>query len=341
MTTATAVEGRTDREPRIIDIHAHFPFSQWFLGHDQAKRHTPAWFWNPFRSEIDLPRAVDAGVDAIFSVVFVPRVSFAQKSYMETARRMLLKMEGFLQTHRDRIAKAGTAAELERIVASGRTAVVHVVEGGHCIEEDLDSIDMFHAMGVRYITLTHDLNNNIASAATHPRRLRFWDGLSAFGRRVVRRMNDLRMIVDLSHISERGFWEVMRITQAPVLCSHIGTRHHSPCERNLSDEQIRAVARNGGLIGIIVWPWLLRPRGVVVGFEAYLDNIEYVARLVGPEFVCLGTDLDGFIWNVRGIRDVTALPRVAEGLRGRGFDAAEVHAIMAGNALNFFRRVVG
>src|SRR5579859_6126448 len=194
MTTSASAPARS----RIVDLHAHFPFSQWFLDHDQSQRHEAPWFWNPLKSTIDLPRAREAGVMALFSVVFVPRVPLIYESYADTARRMLLKMEAFVQQHPEHIALARTGNELEAIIGSGRLGAIHAVEGGHVIEDDVDNIDMLHDLGVRLMTITHDLNNNIAAAATHPRDLRFFDGLTDFGRRVIQRMNDRRMIIDLS-----------------------------------------------------------------------------------------------------------------------------------------------
>jgi membrane dipeptidase len=336
LTAAANVPARS----RIVDLHAHFPFTQWFLGHDQAQRHKAPWFWNPFKSTIDLPRARDAGVMALFSVVFVPRVPLIYESYADTARRMLLKMEAFVQEHAQDIALARTADELEAIIASGRLGAIHAVEGGHVIEDDVDNIDMLYDLGVRLMTITHDLNNNIAAAATHPRDLRFYDGLTDFGRTVIKRMNDRKMIVDLSHASERAFWDVLKITSAPTAATHTGTQFHSPGERNLTDDQLRALSQNDGIVGVILWPWLLRPRGILAGIDAYVDNITRIIDIAGIEHVAIGTDLNGLIWTVRGIRDVLDVPKIADAL-GRRYTNAEVDNIMGKNALRFFRKVCG
>lgn len=324
---------------RVVDVHTHPSLTQWFLDRDLARPHRAPAFWNPFPSRVDVPRAREGGVDVLFSMIFVPRLPFFQNSYAETARKMLLKMEAFIRRHPAAVETARSYRDIDRIVSAGKMAWIHAIEGGHALEHDLDNLSMFAEMGVRYLTLTHDFNNDIAAAATHPRLFRCWDGLSPFGKRVVRRMNELRLIIDVSHITEKGFWAVMEATSAPVLASHMGVQKMARTERNLSDEQVRAIARTGGMIGIILWPWLMRTRGLVVGIHKVFDTIAHIASLVGSEHVCIGSDLDGMIWVVRGIRDIRDLRSVAQGLRDRGFTEREVQGIMGENFLRFFRRV--
>jgi membrane dipeptidase len=147
----------------------------------------------------------------------------------------------------DGLELARTSADVRRIVASGRVAGILAIEGGHAIEEDLALLRVFHELGVRYLTLTW--NNPISWA--WPARAKGADaGLSPFGREVVREMNRLGMLVDLSHASEKTFYDALETASVPVLCSHSCARAICDHPRNLRDEQLRALARNGGVVGV-------------------------------------------------------------------------------------------
>lgn len=205
---------------------------------------------------LDLPRMREGGLDLQFFSVWVDLPYLAQpdgtpdRSY-QRACELLDAFDREMERHADQVAPARNAAEAHRVMDSGRVAAALGVEGGHAIENDLGKLDHFHERGVRYMTLTWNNSTEWADAAKeetlHGTR---HGGLTAFGERVVRRMNELGMIVDLSHAAESTFWHVLRVSRTPVMASHSNAWALSPHYRNLKDDQIRALGERGGLIGI-------------------------------------------------------------------------------------------
>jgi microsomal dipeptidase-like Zn-dependent dipeptidase len=161
--------------------------------------------------------------------------------------------------------------------------------------------------------------------------------LTDLGRRVVKKCEELGVLVDLSHCSDRSFDDVAAMATRPLLATHTGFRRFHDIERNLSDDQLRAVARSRGVVGVITWSWLLRPRGLVADVEDLADAVVHGALVAGPAHVGIGTDFDGYVWSARRIREARHYPAIAEALSRRGFTAAELRGILGGNYL----RVLG
>ena len=201
----------------------------------------------------DLPRFREGGVDAQFFSVWPDPIYGSDHS----ARRVLQLIDALyrlLQAAPDRIELATNASDVRRIAGEGKLAALMGIEGGHAIEDDLGVLRMYHRLGVRYMTLTHFNTNHWADSSTDvPRH----DGLSPFGEDVVREMNRIGMIVDVSHVSDETFWDGMRITTKPVIASHSSCRALCNHARNMSDAMIEAVAKNGGVIGINFYPEFL------------------------------------------------------------------------------------
>ena len=338
---------------------------------------------------LDLPRLRRGGVDLQFfsvwvDVVYVGRNGAPERSF-QRACELLDAFDREMGRHAGDIAPVRGAAQARRVAQEGKIAAALGVEGGHAIENDLDKLEEFHRRGVRYMTLTWNNTHGWADAAKeetlHGTR---HGGLTAFGERVVGRMNQLGMIVDVSHAAESTFWHVLRVSDSPVMASHSDAWALSPHYRNLRDEQIRALAARGGIIGINFYSsfldaeyWrhrqaaeqhcqtelealekdlpydfprraelerqlLLAHMGhVPVPASRIVDHIEYIARLVGPEHVALGSDFDGTNSLPDDMPDVSHLPRVTQMLRERGFGDADIRNILGENVLRFFAAVCG
>ena len=202
----------------------------------------------------------------------------------------------------------------------GRTAGLLAVEGLHALEGRIDAVDTLFAAGYRMMGLAHMHDNAAAGSAHGIERY----GLTTFGRRVVSRMQELNIIVDLAHASAAAFDEAIALSSGPVVVSHTGVDGTCPGTRNLSDAQIRAVAKTGGIIGIGYW------KGAVcdVSVDAIVRAIRYAADLVGPEYVGLGSDFDG---TVTTPFDTSDLARLTQGLLDAGFTPSEIAMIMGGN----------
>jgi membrane dipeptidase len=235
-------------------------------------------------------------------------------------------------------AVARRKGDVGAIVQSGKMAIVHAAEGGHHVERSLEKLERLAERGLRYLTLTHFVHNGIAQPAQLPRRpffslLRGAPGLTQFGRALVRRCEELGVLVDVTHCSDRSFADVISIATKPLLVTHTGFRRFAPFERNLSDEQAREIARTGGVIGVISWHDLLGGNSI----EAMADAIVHGASVAGAAHVGIGTDFDGWVFSAQGMRDATCYPALTERLVRRGFSEPELRGILGGNYL----RVLG
>jgi membrane dipeptidase len=196
--------------------------------------------------EVDLPRLRQGGMHAPFFALWVP--TFYRGS--EAVRRTLdLRdaMQSMLDRYPDRIELALTAADVERIVRSRKIAAVLTIEGGHQIADDLAVLRMYQQIGIRSMTLTHFRNNNWGDSSTDKPQ---HNGLTEFGKEVVREMNRIGIIVDISHVSDKTFYDALAVTTKPVIASHSSCRALSSLPRNMTDDMLRALARNGGVVGI-------------------------------------------------------------------------------------------
>src|ERR1700687_829367 len=195
---------------------------------------------------VDIPRLREGGMNAPFFALWVP--TFYKGS---EALRRTLDLRDAMQTlfdkHPEQIELAVSAADIERIAKSGRIAAVLSLEGGHQIADDLAVLRMYQRMGIRAMTLTHFRNNNWADSSTDKPQ---HNGLTDFGKQVVREMNRIGMMVDISHVSDKTFYDVLEVTAKPVIASHSSCCALAAFPRNITDDMLKALARNGGVVGI-------------------------------------------------------------------------------------------
>jgi membrane dipeptidase len=272
--------------------------------------------------------------------------------------------------------------ELMQAVKNHKLACMSGVEGGHMIEDNLDYLDSFYNRGVRYMTLTWNNSTSWSTSAADESQHAFVVtpyGLNEFGKRVVKRMNQLGMMVDVSHIGEKTFWDVMASTTKPVIASHSSVYSLCPVFRNLKDDQIKAIAKNGGVIQVNFYSGfldstylkkfnsfvkihqaeydslaLLKNSGIVTGvylskkykkefenmrapFSLLLDHIDYIVKLVGVDYVGLGSDFDGIDSAPVGLDGVEDYPKITEALLKRGYSEKDIKKILGENFLRVFR----
>jgi microsomal dipeptidase-like Zn-dependent dipeptidase len=210
-----------------------------------------------------------------------------------------------------------------------RLGALLAIEGLHALEGEIAHLDELVDAGYRMMSPTHLHDNAAGGSSTGIEK----GGLTDFGRRAVERMNERGVIVDLAHASDAVIRDVLEMTDRPVVVSHTGVDATCPSPRNLSDAQIRAIARQGGVIGIGLWP------GAVCGTTAAAtaDAMRHVADLVGVEHVALGSDFDG---TVTPPFDATGLPKLTAALLDAGFSRSEIRAIASGNVLRLLRRTL-
>ena len=196
---------------------------------------------------VDIPSLREGHVDVQTVALFVHNFLYPDKCASQT-RKLITAMLDAIEKNFDQVALARTGSDIERIVAEGKIAMPLAIEGGHAIENSLENLREFHSHGVSSMTLTHNVTHGWAdSGADKPR----WGGLNDLGREVVREMNRLGMVIDISHVSDETFYDVMETTEDPVIASHSGCRALNPHRRNMSDEMLRALGENGGVIGIV------------------------------------------------------------------------------------------
>src|SRR5438270_5445115 len=195
---------------------------------------------------IDIPRMRDGGLDALFFSIWVPS-DVTGPAAVKRAFDQIDAVREAVRLHPNDLALATTAAEVRRAAADHKIAALMGVEGGHMIDDDLRQLRNFAALGVRYMTLTHFKNNNWADSSTDRAA---HNGLTAFGKDVVREMNRLGMMVDISHVADKTFYDALEVSKAPLIASHSSSRVIANHPRNMTDDMLRALARNGGVVMI-------------------------------------------------------------------------------------------
>lgn len=314
-----------NRRWRLVDAHADTLLGV-LEGRGSLARYSPGL-------GLDLPRLVRAGVEVQFLALFVES-RFLPGRALE---RTLALLECF---HREREACAGRLElltgrqQLLEPPPPGRVRVLLAVEGGEALQGSLEALRLLYRLGVRSLTLTWNRNNELADGAGEPAAR----GLTAFGRQVVAEMGRLGMLVDVSHLGERGFWDTLEAAAGPLAASHSCCRRLHDHPRNLTDEQLQALAAREGVAGVTLAPDFLGEGAV--GVAEVLAHIEHACAVAGPRAVGIGSDLDGVEPLPVGLEDASALPRLAEELLRRNYREEDVRWIMGENWLRLLARVL-
>ena len=326
---------------------------------------------------VDLPRLREAGMRAPFFALYVPTYYHGSEAVRRTLQ-LRDAMQSVFDSHSDQIELATSASDVARITQAGKIAAVLTIESGHAIADDLAVLRMYHRLGVRSMTLTHFRNNNWADSSTDKPQ---HDGLTDFGREVVREMNRIGMIVDISHVSDKTFYDTLEVTCKPLIASHSSCRALCDVPRNMTDDMIRALAKNGGVIGINFGGDFVSPKEVETARQTfaahaavepdltgraldefaakyYLDNynimkqnqatiedvadhIDHAVKLAGVDHVGIGSDWDGIDSVPAGLEDVSKMPALTALLLQRGYSEGDVKQILGGNFLRVMRQVIG
>lgn len=330
------------REAITVDLHNDMPDKVATEKYDPDVRH-PAGFRQGVEGHTDLPRLVESGLTGVFFSAWVD-ATFARTtpdSSFERAVQYVDTIHAFVRRHPTRLVHVTTADGIRQAKRDGKIAVLVGVEGGHAIENSLDNLRELHRRGARYLTLTWNNGNDWAGSSIGLNGTRT-GGLTDFGRQVVREMNRLGMLVDLSHVSEATFADAIAASTLPVIASHSSARALGDHPRNLSDDQLRLVARNGGVVHVNFFTRFLAPalEGKPVPFAVLLDHIDHIAKVAGVDHVGLGSDFDGVSGLPQGMEDVTALPRIVQGLLDRGWKEEDIRKVIGGNTLRVMDRAV-
>ncbi|MGE0871187.1 MAG: dipeptidase [Kofleriaceae bacterium] len=311
----------------VLDLHADTAKLMDKLGYDLAERHDrPMPGRMNFLGHVDLPRLRDGGVAGqFFSFWTAP---YPQRGCTRSVVDQLDALDAAMAKHPEQLGWTRTGAEVRAAKAAGRVAALGGIEGGQALEGSLDTIEAFARRGVRYLGLLHFSANALGS----PAKGRGADptlGLTGFGRDAVRECERCGVIVDLAHINRRGFFDALELATRPVMVSHTGVLGVHEHWRNIDDNQIRAVANNGGCIGIIFARRYLGSSSI----EAVVDHLLHVLDVAGDDVPALGSDFDGFVVPPTGLEDVAALPNLTVALSRRGVPTRVLEKILGGNVL--------
>lgn len=289
------------------------------------------------QGHVDLPRLIESGVDLqVFAAYIQPeyKIERALHRVMQLADRFYQ----MLDTHKDQMMPFAKVSDVYEAERGAKIAAMLSIEGGEAVEADLGILRMLHKLGVRAITLTWNERNQIADGAAEGRTK---GGLTNFGVELVGEMNRIGMVVDVSHLSDAGFFDVIQTTKNPIIASHSNCRAICNHRRNLTDEMIKLLADNGGVMGMNFAPAFVDEKKDNASLERVLDHVDHIAKLVGIDYVGLGSDFDGIETTPKGLENVTKMPYFTEGLMKRGYKEDDILKILGGNFLRVFKKVIG
>lgn len=294
------------------------------------------------KGHVDLDRLKMGGVDIQFFVLWPDPDKAAQSSHYLQAVRALDTLYQVLRRNPQKIQLSRSFTEIQQAVHQNKIAACIALEGGTAIDSDLGKLQYFYDRGVRYMSLTWNDSPEWASSAKDEQDINYKGtlGLNDFGKQVIRKMNALGMMIDVSHSGEKTFYDVLDISEKPVIASHSSVYSLCPNRRNLKDAQIKALAKKGGIICINFYPeYLLAPEQLEKGnasLKSVVDHIDYVVTLVGDDYVGLGSDFDGIPSVPDGLGDVSKMPLITKELVKRGYSTSSVRKILGGNLLRVF-----
>ena len=356
----------------ITDGHIDLPWRLHKNGYEDISIRTPG-------GDFDYVRAKQGGLDAPFMSIYVPATYQVTGGAKEMALELMNSVKRITTDHPDKFEMAYSISDVERIFNEGKIALPMGMENGAPIEGDLDNIQFFFDEGIRYITLTHSEDNDICDSSYNLGE-RTHKGLSDFGKEVVLEMNRVGIMVDISHVSDDAFYQIMDVTQVPAIASHSSARHFTPgFERNMSDDMIKRLAENGGVIQINFGSSFVTqesqdkrkknsedvsafakennlesddPRVKEFAKKVAIDNpvfcdvtdvadhFDHVVKLVGIDHVAFGSDYDGVGDTLPyGLKDASTFPNLIYHLLKRGYSEEDIEKICYKNIWRVWKAV--
>ena len=271
------------------------------------------------RIQINFPKMRQGGIDAAF---FAVDCTSARNNHLAYSLDALGTLHAQIEAADD-VILATSAAHIRQAKQEGKLAVVMVIENSDGVEGSLNILRSLHHVGVRSIGLTH---NTSSWAADGNAEARSRGGLTTFGVSLIREMDHLGMLIDVSHISQPGFWDVIDTTGKPIIASHSTCTSICDHPRNLTDDQIKAIDQGGGVIGMTFVPHFVASENPTLGH--FLDHIDHAVQLVGPQVVGIGSDFDG---GGDLMEDATHFPDITQGLLERGYSEPDIRGILGEN----------
>lgn len=362
-TTGPRTAQQIAQQTIIVDTHIDVPYRLHKDWEDVTVATT--------RGEFDYPRAQAGGLNAPFMSIYIPASYERSGGGYQLANHLIDGMEALVGRAPDKFAMAYSTDDVLAQFGTGKVSLALGMENGTPIAGKLENLQHFYQRGIRYITLSHSESNHIADSSYDLRRR--WNGLSPFGKELVVAMNNIGMMIDISHVSDDAFYQTVALSKVPVIASHSSLRSYTPgFERNMDDNMIKALAKNGGVVQINFGSSFVTQMANQYGalrkaaakqagvaddnafelefrqkhpypfatLDTVLDHIDHVVKLVGIDYVGIGSDYDGVGDSLPvGLKDVASYPNLIDGLLKRGYSEADIEKILSGNLLRVWRTV--
>ncbi len=327
--------------------------------------------------DFDYPRAKKGGLTAPFMSIYVPASLDNSAESTAVAHQLIDLVEAMVYRSPDKFAIAKSVADVKEQFKKGLISLPMGMENGSPLQGSMENLKTFYERGIRYITLAHSLSNHISDSSYDLRRQ--WHGLSPFGKEVVAEMNNLGIMVDISHVSDEAFYQALEISKVPVIASHSSLRKYTPgFERNMDDKMVKALGENNGVIMINfgssfvskeTQDWrnnLTKRKNALIKevgedspevaefdekyrkenpypystLEQVLDHIDHVVELIGIDHVGIGSDYDGVGDSLPvGLKDVSSYPNLIQGMLDRGYSRTDIEKVLSGNLLRVWSDV--
>lgn len=338
------------KEALVVDFHcdgvlATLPDSAYDVG--GAEKRTLSE--RSAHGHVDIPRLIEGGVDCqVFS-------HFVEPVYNQIAPQRMLQVLGYSFSEIEKNEELSLVTNYDEIIENDGKKISFMIgfEGAEAIVQDIRILKAFHRLGLRRLTLTWNNRNMVADGVTWQKSK---GGLTEFGVGVVGECNELGILVDVSHITDQGFWDTLEVSKEPVIASHSNCRALCGHMRNLTDEMIKALVEKGGVMGVNYVPFFLtdvdfakmragdpeeRKKAESVTVETVVDHIDHIVEVTGNvDHIGLGSDFDGVPMIAKGLEDASKMPNLTKALLARGYNDDDVVKILGGNFLRVIREVL-
>ena len=322
-----------DIHARILSVDTHTDTPLWFT------RGAFSVGWRK-SNQVSIQKMEEGKLDAQFLAAFLAQKERDEASSQKAVEHCTTLIESIykdVEKYKDYCGIALTEEDARRLKAEGKKAFFIGIENGYGIGKDIKNVKKYKDMGVQYMTLCHSYDNDICSSSTHTEDAT--KGLTAFGRKVVKEMNKLGMMIDISHASESTFWDVIKYSKDPIFASHSSVKTLCNSDRNLTDDQLRALAKNGGVIQICIYGGYLNNDAKAASVDDVVRHIDHAVKVAGIDHVGIGSDFDGG-GGVLGCKGDNDMINITVKLIEKGYSEEDIRKIWGGNFFRVMNEVI-
>ena len=322
-----------DIHTRILSVDTHTDTPLWFARGNFSVGMRKS-------NQVSIQKMEEGKLDAQFLAAFLAQKELDEASSQKAVEKCHKMIEGIyadVAKYKDECGIALTEEDARRLKAEGKKAFFIGIENGYAIGKDIKNVKKYKDMGVQYMTLSHSYDNDICNSSSNTADAS--KGLTAFGRKVVKEMNKVGMMIDVSHVSEGTFWDVIKLSKDPIFASHSSVRALCDHDRNLTDEQLRALAKNGGVIQICIYGGYLNKDAKTASVDDVVRHIDHAVKVAGIDHVGIGSDFDGG-GGVLGCAGDNDMINITVKLIEKGYSEEDLRKIWGGNFFRVMNQVI-